>query len=135
MFDVIHQCIRLNEFYKLIESFFEFVFGFLAKNRIFSKQKRDVNINQIAICYISMDSCQRALQTNEKLFWNSKLVFVICAKNRKIFKWIEKREYWSKWNVPISYVSMDLTRQDLQTNVKLFSNFWIIYWISYNFFK
>ena len=33
------------------------------------------------------------------------------------------------------YISMDLTRQALQTNVKLFSNFGIIFQISYNFLK
>ena len=27
-----------------------------------------MNIDQIAMCYISMDSSQQALQTNEKLF-------------------------------------------------------------------
>ena len=52
-----------------------------------------MNINQIAMCYISIDLSQRALQNREKLFSNLKLVFEIFAKNRKIFKLIEKREY------------------------------------------
>ena len=33
------------------------------------------------------------------------------------------------------YISMDLTQQALQTNGKLFSNFGIIFRISYTFFK
>ena len=35
--------------------------------------------------YISLDLSQRALQTNEKLFSNSKFVFELLAKNWKIF--------------------------------------------------
>ena len=42
-----------------------------------------MNINQIAMCYISMESSQRALQTNENLFSNFKLVFKILAKKTK----------------------------------------------------
>ena len=43
MFDVLHQWIRLNELYKLSESFlvfsnFEFIFEFLAENRNFFKR-------------------------------------------------------------------------------------------------
>ena len=53
-----------------------------------------VNIEQIAMCYISMDSFQRALQTNEKLFFSSyKLFFEIFAENRKNFEGIAWREY------------------------------------------
>ena len=51
------------------------------------------------MCYISMESPQRDLQTNEKLFSNFKLVLEILGENWKIFKRIERREYWSKWNV------------------------------------
>ena len=47
-----------------------------------------------------MDSSQQALQTNEKLFSNFKLVFgilteklKILAENRKIIKRIPRREY------------------------------------------
>ena len=46
-----------------------------------------------------MDSSQRALQTYEKLFSSFKLVFEILSKNLKIYKRMEKREYWSKLNV------------------------------------
>ena len=45
-------------------------------------QKNGVNIDQIAMCYISMDLSQRAQQTNGKLFSNFKLVFGILAENR-----------------------------------------------------
>ena len=43
-------------------------------------------IDQIAMCYISMDLSQQALQTNGKLFSNFKLVFKIFAENLEIFK-------------------------------------------------
>ena len=46
-----------------------------------------------------MDSFQRALWTNEKLFSNFKLVFEILAENRKIFKRIARHEYWFNYNV------------------------------------
>ena len=64
-----------------------------------------------------MDSSQRALQTNEKLFSNSKLfVFAILAENQKMFKLIARREYCSTCNV----LSMDSSQQALQTNGNLF---------------
>ena len=44
--------------------------NFWPKTEICSKVQRGVNIDQIAMCCISMDSSQRALQTNEKLFLN-----------------------------------------------------------------
>ena len=37
-----------------------------------------------------MDLSQRALQTNEKIFSNFKLVFKILAKNRKVWPKTEK---------------------------------------------
>ena len=40
-----------------------------------------MNIDQIAMCYKSIDSSQRALQTIEKLFSNFKLVFEILTEN------------------------------------------------------
>ena len=89
---VVYQGIRLNEFCQLMKSFFKFRVRF----RIFDRKpnffKRIARyIGQIAICCISMDSSQQALQTNEKLFF--KLVFEILADNRKMFKRIERREY------------------------------------------
>ena len=47
-----------------------------------------MNIYNIAMCCILMDSSQRALQTNE-----------ILTENRKIYKRVEWHEYWSQWNV------------------------------------
>ena len=59
MFDVMHQWIRLNEFYKIIESFFfqilNLFLNFWPKSKTFSKEYRGVNIDQIAMYYISMD--------------------------------------------------------------------------------
>ena len=45
------------------------------------------------LCYLSMDLSQRALQTNEKLFQNFKLVFEIFAENREIYNQISRSEY------------------------------------------
>ena len=66
---------------------FEFVFEFLAENRrkIF-KKLQGVNIDQSALCCISMDSSQQALQSNEKHFSNFNFVFKLLAENLLIFK-------------------------------------------------
>ena len=75
-----------------------------------------------------MDSSQCVVQTNEKLFFKFRIRFRINDRNRKIFKWIARREYWSNCNVLyIIYLSW----QALQTNGKLFTNFKIIlFWIN-----
>ena len=65
----------------------------------YSKELWVVNIDQIAIRYMSMDSSQRDLQTCRKLFSNFEFVFKFLAKNRKFFKRIVMREYWSNCNV------------------------------------
>ena len=59
-----------------------------------------MNIDPIAMCCISMDLSQRALQNNKKLLPDFKSVFKnfakkqkILAKNRKIFKITAKSEY------------------------------------------
>ena len=52
-----------------------------------------MNIDQIAMCCISMDLSQRALQTNGNLFSSFELVFEILAENQKILKRTERREY------------------------------------------
>ena len=48
-----------------------------------------MNIDQIAMCNISIDLSQQALQTNEKLISN-KLAIEISAKNRKFWRKTEK---------------------------------------------
>ena len=40
-----------------------------------------------------MDSSERALQINQKLLSNFKLIFVILAENQKIFKRVVMCEY------------------------------------------
>ena len=40
-----------------------------------------------------MDSSERALQINQKLLSNFKLIFVILAENPKIFKIVVRCEY------------------------------------------
>ena len=52
--------------------------------------------------------------------------------------WPKAKKYSNPVNIDQStmyYISMDLIRQALQTNGKLFSNFGIIFRISYHFFK
>ena len=56
---------------------------------------------------------------------NFKFIFELMAENKKIFKFITKREYLSKCNV--LYISMDSSWQALQTNGKLFSNFELVF--------
>ena len=65
-----------------------------------------------------MDSSQRALLTNGKLFTNFKLVFELLPETEKI-------QTNGKVGILITvatmcYTSMDLSRQALQTNGKLF---------------
>ena len=43
----------------------------------YSNELRVVNIDQIAMCYISMDSSRQALQTNGYLFSNFRIIFRI----------------------------------------------------------
>ena len=42
-----------------------------------SDKYQGVNIDQSAMCYMSMDSSQEALQTDGKLFSNFKIIFQI----------------------------------------------------------
>ena len=98
-------------------------FEFFAQNKFFS------NIDQIAMCYISMDSYQRPLQTNGKLFSNLNFALKLL---------VESQKYLNRVNIDRSamyYISMDLTRQALQTNYYFFFNFGIIFRIRYNILK
>ena len=45
-----------------------------------------MNIDPIAMCYISMNLSQQAQQTNVKLFSNFNFVFKFLAENQKIVK-------------------------------------------------
>ena len=77
-----------------------------------------------------MDSSQQALQTNGMFFFfsNFKLVFELMAENRKIFKLIARREYWSKCYV--LYINgFVLTSSTNKSKfffliLNLFSNYW-----------
>ena len=75
MFDVVHQWIRLNELYNLMESnfsYFEFVSNLRPKTKILAKienySKEAWILIEIAMCYISMYLSQQALQANGKFF-------------------------------------------------------------------
>ena len=70
--------------------------------QIFSKtekywnEHRGVNIDQIAMCYItyiSMDLSLQALQTYGKLFFKFIICFEFLDKNWNILKRIARREY------------------------------------------
>ena len=86
-----------------------------------------MNIDQIAMCYISMDLHQRVLHTNGKLFSNFKLVFEILAKNikflPKIKKYSKELQGMNIDQIATCYISMDSSQRALQTNEKLFLNF------------
>ena len=59
MFGAIHQWIRLDKLCKLMGSFysnFEFFFELMTKSEKYSNEGQGVNISQISLCYISMDS-------------------------------------------------------------------------------
>ena len=75
--------------------YFELVFTFLAENKFFSKEWRGVNIDQIAMFNVSMDSSQRALQNNENIFLQIR--FRVNGQKQKILKRIVRREYWFEY--------------------------------------
>ena len=65
-----HHWIRLDELYKAMESFFKFwlIFQIIGrKPKNIQTNSEGVNIDQISIFYISVDSSRQALQTNGKL--------------------------------------------------------------------
>ena len=68
-----------------------------------------------------MDLSQRVLQLIEKLFPNFEFVSKFLAENRIFLKQIADREYGSKCNVLPIAISMDSSRQALQTNGFLLS--------------
>ena len=72
-----------------------------------------------------MDSSQRILQTNGKLFFKFVFGLGLRAENRKIFKQIERREHFLNFN-GLS-ISMDLSRRALRTDEKLFPNFEFVF--------
>ena len=47
------------------------------KPKKYSNKERGVNIDQCAMCYISLDLCRRALETNGKLFSNFEIILRI----------------------------------------------------------
>ena len=123
---VIYQCIRFNKLYKLIKVF-KSVFEILGpKTENFDQKQKNIQknseawiLNQIAMCCISMDLFQWALQTNEKFF-----SYVIFLKFWPKYKNIEtNREAWILFQSELYYISMDLAQQALQTNVKLLFKF------------
>ena len=88
-----------------------------------------MNIDQIAMYYISMYLSQQALQANG-FFFNFNLVFNLAiGRKRKIFKLVSIDQN------AMYYISMDMTQQALQINGKLLSNFGIVFRINYIFLK
>ena len=92
-----------------------------------------MNIDQSAMCYISMDLSRQALKTNGMFFFsNFKFFFELLTENRKIFK--TNNEEWILMKVQfVIIMSMDSFRQALQTNGKLFLKFRNNFLIKYTF--
>ena len=80
-----------------------------------------------------MDSSQRALQTNGNLFSSLEFLFEFLAVNRKIFKRIERCEYWSKWNV--LYINRYIIHFTSIALDKLYKLMWSLLQISESFFE
>ena len=74
---VIYLWIRLNEFYKQMESFFQISILFSNYWPKTEKYSNRVNIDRSAMCYISMDLTRQPLQTNGELFSNFGIIFRI----------------------------------------------------------
>ena len=91
---VIYHWIRLNELYKLMESFSYISFfrkpKITSENQKYSNELRGVNIDQSAIYNISIDSSRHALLTNEKLFSNIWIIFewVTFVLNNSGVRWV-----------------------------------------------
>ena len=80
MFDVIHQWIRLNELYKLMETFFSnFVFEFLAKKQTKKIQKNSeawILINLQCVIY-QWTRLNKLYKLMESFFANFEIIFRI----------------------------------------------------------
>ena len=97
MFEVIHQWFRLNELYKIVESFF---FKFQICIRNFGQKPKNIKMNSEASIWIQLQCVMyqwirlnELYKLMESFFLNFKLVFDILAENRKILKRIVRREY------------------------------------------
>ena len=97
---IILQWIRVNELYKLMESFFQIRF------RIIGQKPKNIKTNSEAWISIKVQCViyqwirhDKFYKQMEYFFSNFEFVFELLAENRKIFKWISRRGYWSKWNV------------------------------------
>ena len=109
MFDVKHQWIHLNELYKLTESFFQISNSFsnFRPKTIFLKKNTDAWIIIKLQCVIYQWICLNELyKLMKKTFFKYQISFrnfdlklKVLTENWKIFKQIERLEYWSKWNV------------------------------------
>ena len=84
---LIYQWICLDKLYKLMESFFFQISNsfsnYWLKTEKYSREYRGVNIDQIPICYISIDSSQQALQ---KFFIKSFFIGIIFRMSYTFFK-------------------------------------------------
>ena len=125
MFDVMHQWICLNELYKLMKRFFQIsnsLSKFRPKTEKYSNEYRGVNIDQIAMCYISMDLSRQALQTNGKFFSNFGFIYIyIYFELTTIFKIIVAFYFKRDLNEisTAEYIIETRTRQNLETGRSL----------------
>ena len=126
---VTYQWICLNELYKIIESFFQIQISF----RYFGWNPKNIQTNREAWILIVLQCVIYQWIRLDKLY---KFFF----SNFNFFSnyWPKSKKYSNSVNIDqiaMCYISMDLTRQTLQNNGKLVSNFGIIFRISYNFSK
>ena len=76
-----------------------------------------MNIDQIAMCFISIDSSRQALQTNGKLFFKFQIRFRIIDRTPKN---IQTNRGVNIDQSAICYISVESSRQALQTDEKPF---------------
>ena len=79
-----------------------------------------MNVDQSAMCYISMDLSQRVLLTNGMFFTNFIFVFELLAERQK---YLNEQRGVNIDQSTMCYLSMDLAREALLTNGKLFFKF------------
>ena len=109
--DLSRRAIQTNDFFQTSYLFS----NYWLKTEKYSNEYRVVNIDPSAMCYIPMNSSQRALQTNAKLFINFEFAFELLANNQT--------NSYTSLLIKLQCVkgkSMDLSPQALQTNGKFF---------------
>ena len=105
---VVHQWICLDKLLQTNGKLFpkkksNLFLNYWPKTEIFLNEKRGVNIDQIAMFYISMDLSREALQTNGKLFFQISESFsnvCLSVPREKKSPWLRQyQSYISNWYI------------------------------------